>query len=371
MVKQKKEAVSTKHERPRLSIADEFKDIDVPEPTYRWMNRRREWGIRVKPSKKGITLDSLNVGIYGEVPMTWTDKSRNPRGAIPAKGRPPVGITIKDKTDLWAENAAVLYEEAIQRRWAPATDVPWDSVKQLPEDVEKSICQVCTVLSQYANIDIEIITSWQHQMAYGYHEVKQYLATASFDAARRLEAFRKRALINGGGLGLESPCQVNRLLLESRGGWSEALAGLTLTRGLFTLTMCRYLERHAYNEAERTIYTNVIQDLARLISYGLDHLKFAIAHDEEKRPSIVTTLAIGERMFSRDLRDPVLRESLAIIFGGGIAGAKREGMEGFYRMLDAWVAEYVEACNWLNIDRNVERMPRVFDPSRRNEEASS
>ena len=83
MAKQDKSNVSHKHERPRLSIADEFKDIEVPEPTYKWMNRRREWGVRVKPSGKGLTLGSLNVGIYGEVPMTWTDKSRNPRGAIP------------------------------------------------------------------------------------------------------------------------------------------------------------------------------------------------------------------------------------------------------------------------------------------------
>ena len=262
----------------------------------------------------------------------------------------------------------MLYEEAIQRRWAPATDVPWDSVRQLPEDVERSICHVCTILSQFANIDIEIITSWQHQMAYGYHEVKQYLATASLDAARRMEAFRKRALINGGGLGLESPCQVNRLLLESRGGWTEALAGLTLNRGLFVLTMCRFLERHAYNEAERHIYANVIQDLSRLISYGIDHLKFAIAHDEEKKPSVRTTLAIGEVMFARDLSDPALREALAIIFGGGISGAKREGMDVFYTMLDYWVAEYLSTCGWLNIEHSVARMPKVFDPQRRNAE---
>ena len=73
-------------------------------------------------------------------------------------------------------------------------------------------------------------------------------------------------------------------------------------------------------------------------------------------------------MFARDLRDPVLREALAIIFGGGISGAKREGMEVFYEMLDAWVAEYLEACEWLNIERSVERMPKVFDTNRRNEQ---
>ena len=67
----------------------------------------------------------MNVGIYGEIPEHWHDQTRNPRGAIPRKGVPPLNYSIRDKADLWAESAADLYEEAIQRRWIPATDVPW------------------------------------------------------------------------------------------------------------------------------------------------------------------------------------------------------------------------------------------------------
>ena len=36
---------------------------------------------------------------------------------------------------MWADCAADLYEEAIQRRWIPATEVPWDYLEELPEDV--------------------------------------------------------------------------------------------------------------------------------------------------------------------------------------------------------------------------------------------
>ena len=42
---------------------------------------------------------------------------------------------------------------------------------------------------------------WLKDISYGYHEVKLYLATQAFDHARHVEAFRKRALANGGGLG--------------------------------------------------------------------------------------------------------------------------------------------------------------------------
>ena len=193
------------------------------EPKYNWMNKSKQWGVRVRPGPAGLRLGDINVGVYGEVPMHWADESRNPRGAVPRRGMPPVGYAVRDKAGLWAESAADLYEEAIARRWIPATDVPWHTIEPLPDDVEHAVCQVCTELVGYANVDIEAITGWQHRMAYGYHEVKQFLATASFDAGRHFEGFRKRALVNGGGLGLEGPGRVNRMILESRGGWTEAV----------------------------------------------------------------------------------------------------------------------------------------------------
>ena len=327
------------------------------EPKYNWMNKTRAWGMRALPGKAGLKLGDLNAGIYGEVPMHWDDQSRNPRGAVPRRGMPPVGYAIRDKAGLWADSAADLYEEAIQRRWAPATDVPWSTVEPLPSDVEHAVCQICTELTQYANVDIETVTGWQHQMSYGYHEVKQYLATASFDGARHYECFRKRALVNGGGLGLEGPGQVNRMILESRGGWTEAVVYLYLVRGVFTMTLYKYLGHYAHNDAERFIYGHALADKARHLTYAVDHLKFAIAHVEHQAQVIATLLAIGDGGFARDLRDPVLKEALAIIFGGGIPGARREGMEVFAELMRDYVKTHFELCRWLGVARNPAGLP--------------
>jgi len=327
------------------------------EPKYNWMNKSRQWGMRVTPGKSGLKLGDLNTGIYGEIPMQWQDQSRNPRGAIARRGMPPVGYSVRDKADLWADSAADLYEEAIQRRWAPATDVPWETIEPLPGDVEHAVCQVCTELVGYANVDIETITGWQHQMSYGYHEVKQYLATASFDAARHYECFRKRALANGGGLGLEGPGMVNRMVLESRGGWTEAVVYLLLLRGAFTLTLYRYLLRHAHNEAERFIYGYALADKARHVAYGLDHLKYAIAHVDDQRQIVGTLIAIGEGGMARDLRDPVLGEALAVIFAGGVAGASGKGMDGFRSLMRDYLQTYSAFCRWLDLPRDPARLP--------------
>ena len=322
------------------------------------MGRSRQWGVRVKPGKHGLRLGDLNVGIYGEIPEQWQDQTRNPRGAIPKRGVPPLGYSIRDKADLWAESAANLYEEAIQRRWAPATDIPWQTVEPLAEPLERAICQVCTELCQYANCDVETISSWQHQMAYGYHEVKQYLATATFDAARHFEAFRKRALINGGGLGLEGPGEVNRMILESRGGWTEAVTYLFLLRGTFTMTLLRYLERYAHNEAERTLYGHALQDKARHLTYALEHLQYAVAHQQDMTLILQQLLFIGNSIFSRELKDNVLREALAIVFAGGLDKAQDEGLATYRRMMSDFMHRYMDTCSWLGIEFDVKLMPR-------------
>src|SRR3972149_5218638 len=115
-----------------------------------WMRVPTEWGIRARVSKKGLTVGALNVGTYGDIPDEWPYQTEMPRGAYPISGVPAMGYSIYEKAELWAENVADLYEEAIQRRWRPATDIPWDTVQALPDEIERSLCQICTYLCEKA-----------------------------------------------------------------------------------------------------------------------------------------------------------------------------------------------------------------------------
>ena len=101
----------------------------VPVPTFDWMGLTAEWGTRVRPGEHGLRFGDLNVGIYGEVPEVWEDQTRRPRGALPRPGVPPLPYNLRSKYQMWADSAANLYEEAIQRRWIPATDVPWQTLE--------------------------------------------------------------------------------------------------------------------------------------------------------------------------------------------------------------------------------------------------
>ena len=323
----------------------------VPVPSFEWMGLSAEWGTRVTPGEHGMRIGDLNVGIYGEVPEHWNDQTRRPRGALPRPGVPPLPYNLRSKHQMWADCAADLYEEAIQRRWIPATDVPWGSVKPLPEDVERAVCQVATELMQYANTEIEIITYWLDQMSYGYYEVKQFLATATFDCTRMIEALRKRALCNGGGLGMESRGIVNRMILESRGGWTESVAYLYLLRGTYTMHVLRGLLFAAHNDAERFIYAKYIEDHARHLTYGYDHLKYAVAHSEDVADIMQTMLTIGEAMMAGELETATIRPALAIIFGGGIQGGRTVGMETYLHLAGDFARDYIALCDWIGVPR--------------------
>jgi len=326
-----------------------------PPPDMSWMNMTIQWGTRAPVHPQGgLTLGALNVGAYGEIPDYWEDRSRMPRGAYTppgSRGAPIGGYYLRHKTDVWADNAAELYEESISRRWSSAENVPWEQCRGLPDDVELAICQVATELSQQASIEVEVVSSWLQMMSYGYHEVKLFLATENFDAGRHFEVFRKRALVNGGGLGLESPGQVNRLLLESRAGWTETVMLLHILRGLFTRTVYRYLAAYGPTPVERLIGRRALQDKSRHIAYATQHLKYAVNKVPGSAQNFNLGLTQAEAVVGRDEADPVLWEALACIFGGGVRGMD-EGMAVVAKLRQDYVKSYVARLAWIGIDHH-------------------
>ncbi len=332
----------------------------LPSLDMSWKTQTIQWGTRAPVHKDGgLTLEAINTGAYAEIPDYWEDRTRMPRGAFNPPGSSGVaigGYYLRHKSDLWADNAAELYEEAISRRWSSAESIPWEKCRGLPDDVEMAIAQVSTELSQQASIEIEVVSSWLQQMSYGYHEVKVFLATENFDAGRHFEVFRKRALVNGGGLGLESPGQVNRMLLESRAGWTETSLLVHILRGVFTRTVYRYLAAYAPTEVEMLIGRRAAQDKTRHIAYAMQHIKYAVNHVPGQGRAFNAGLTQAELVAARDDADPVLWECLACIFGGGVRGMDA-GMKVVARLRRTYVEDYLQRLAWIGIDHRAALSP--------------
>lgn len=325
--------------------------------TFQWMKDTPEWGVRAQPGKRGLTLDDIAIGSYGDIPDRSEEMTRMPRGAFHVAGVPRLEFyPLSRKLDIWADNAGSLYEEAIQRRWMAHLDVPWDSLEPLPRELELSICQLCTELAQQATVETDSIGQWIGRMNYAYYEVKTFLASELFDTARHYEVFRRRALANGGTLGLESPGFINRRIIESRAGWTETAVFMYLLRGPFTLLLYRYGEAYAMNPAEKLLFRRCIQDKARHLAYGMSHVKYAISQSgDDYALGLLRMMSGVERDLATEMKDPVLWEALAIIFGGGLENIS-SGMEVVRDLQRRYITEYMARMQWAGIDKTVDNL---------------
>jgi hypothetical protein len=324
-----------------------------------WLNDDRPaWGIRATPRdpRRGLTMLDINEAYAGEPEDKPTGRSMAARGATldPDTQYPDMGYIFNEKYQVWAENVVPLYEEAVQRQWSAARDIPWDTLRPLPDDLERAQCQVSTFLTEVEMIASDFPAKWVWRMNQHFHEVKMFLSTQAMDEARHLEVFRKRALANGGGL------------LRCRANTEMGLAGILLAptyiQGSFlmhvggeglVLDLFRAGEFLAQNKCEKEIYRLCMQDEARHVSYGTMHLKYFLEHHpnraeaEEELHAVADTF---ERGFATFLVNPWLVEPLAVLAGGGIKHIDR-GMDAVKVVWQRIVDEYLNRCEAAGFDR--------------------
>ena len=88
-------------------------DATVQSPTERfpWMKDTRQWGVRAPLTDHGLTIESILVGVYGEIPDESREMTRMPRGSFATPGIPRLdNYSVNRKDELWSDNAATLYE---------------------------------------------------------------------------------------------------------------------------------------------------------------------------------------------------------------------------------------------------------------------
>ena len=323
-----------------------------PAERFTWMKDTRQWGVRAPVTAHGLTIDAINIGVYGEIPEESREMTRMPRGSFATPGLPRLdNYSINRKEELWSDNSAWLYEEAIQRRWVAMQDIPWDQLDTLPDDLELAWCQLCTELGHHAISEQDTIGNWLHRMNYAYIEPKMFLATEEFDSGRHAEVMRHRALCNGGALGLESVGMVSRRMIETRAGWPETSVALYMARGVLTLLLYRFAAVYATNPADRKIFSLCLQDKARHLAYGQGFLKFSVAlRGVDFATSLRRILGSIEKDMAGELKDPVLWEALAIIAGGSVAQMKA-GMVSVNKLRADYIRQYISRLRYVGIGR--------------------
>ena len=336
-----------------------------------WMENTGERGMRAHPGRRGLTLEEINKSSYGVAPENAEDLTMAQRGSARAPGVPRIGYHVRKKSDIWSDNAAMLYEEAVQRQWSSATDIPWSELKPLPDDIERAYSQFCTFLTEVEFIAGDTPAYWLPQISNEHYEVKMFLASQIMDEARHLDVFRKRALANGGGLMSSSGNAGLRVIIESK-DFTEMSAIMHVQGEGLVQSIFRMGEYIATNEAEKRIFRLSAQDESRHVAFGVMHLKYILETEPERREEIHSYLEKAEPLIGAGGGggpaaggSPIFGTTLAMLFGHTL-GSQEEGgkmaLAAFRRQLN----EYMHRLEVAGMGERRYRLPAqiqaILDP---------
>ena len=96
------------------------------------------WLNKLEENVVGAEVDDVSDNLTGRV-----------AGSIPRPGVAKFGAyPFRTKKEVWGYNLSKLYEEFVSRQWSSATDIPWDTLEELPDDIEAAECQLATFFAQ-------------------------------------------------------------------------------------------------------------------------------------------------------------------------------------------------------------------------------
>lgn len=336
--------------------------VEVPGLNFDWLNLDTEQDMRIQAGRRGLTLEQINMVTYGVnaldeagIPIFAARGSKgDPRSARHAR-------QYRSKADVWSESAMLLYEEANQRQWSSAADIPWETVKPQSADLEWAMCTLCTFLTQVEFIAGDLPGRFMEQVHPDHFEAQLFLGTQIMDESRHLDVFRKRALVNGGGMVDAGFGAINLLSVDD---FTEMTALLHLFGEGFVQTLFRMGELISQNEAEKKMFRLAAQDESRHLAFGVTHLKYVMDTEPHRKEELHHYLdiqegALGQNQQAGLTTNPMTGEALAILAGGGIEKMD-EGYEKLLIMRKRQVNEYMHRLEVIGLGDRRERMSQAF-----------
>jgi hypothetical protein len=320
--------------------------------------------------RRGLTYQDLNVGSYGytNIPENVrTSQSMVSRGSEKVGKLPDMGYVVNRKSDVWSDNVTELYEESKARRWVPATDIPWKELHANPlgQDLEIACSQLYTFLQECQIVSMDFPSRWVPLINQDFLEQKSWMCAQMLDASRLLEAFRKRALYGGHGLGRASATAEQGL---KEWLWAEKFphgsVSINLSLAGFLLVVYRQIAAFAPNKVDRAIMGYAMQDAGRQVAYGFGQLRYHLEHRPHEMHAIEEYLHDTEHALIGLIGSPELLEPMIIICGGGLEKDQVDkGRVATAKFIRLAVREYMEriAAAGVRGHSGQSRIPAMID----------
>jgi hypothetical protein len=352
------------------AVLDAMNSVMQGNLTLHWLDAHTE-KIRGRASdpRRGLTYQDLDVGSYGysSVPeFVLNEQSMVARGSEKWGKLPDMGYVVNRKSDVWSDNVTALYEEAKARRWAPAVDIPWSELDQHPiaSDVQGACAQLYTFLQECTLVALDFPARWVALINQEFIEQKSFMCAQMLDGARLLEAFRKRAIYSGAGLGRASVAAEQGL---KEWLWADtypqgSLAINVLLAG-FMLAIYRQVAAFAPSRVDRSIMGFAMQDAARTVSYGSGALRYHLEHQPAQKVALGAYLDTTEHVMLALLGSVEVVEPLIIICGGGLdADRVAAGRGAIIKFIRLAIREYLERVDRAGLERTREsQLPAIIE----------
>jgi hypothetical protein len=214
-------------------------------------------------------------------PRTWGLAAR---GALVEAGAPEFDFRLVDKLEVWSDDAARIYAQAVAAQWDPATAIPWNAPFDLPEEIEDAVVQIMTYLIENEMAALIIPSRFLAQLHPQFREVMQVLAVQAADEARHVEVFTRRAGLRRQWLGLSTAGGQSSLktLVEEQDFAIASFLLSVLGEGTF-LSLLKFIEHHAPDPVTAAVAQRAAQDEARHVAFGLAHLRQHVERDPHLR----------------------------------------------------------------------------------------
>lgn len=252
------------------------------------------------------------------------------RGARVEAGAPAFVFRFDRKQDIWADNAADLYAQAVAAQWDPDVALDWSVQLTHPPEVEAAIVQVMTYMVENENAALLVPARFLGQIHPHYRELQAALAIQVADEARHIDVFTRRIRHGGGEPALSTAggqASLKSLLDEP----DFSVAGFLLSvlgEGTF-VNLLQFLAAHAPDPLTRQICKLAARDEARHVALGMSHLLHRLQAEpalrqrlaqavEQRHDSLAGTSGLNEEVF----------DALILIAAGSLEpGAVHRGFE--------------------------------------------
>jgi hypothetical protein len=251
------------------------------------VNGGAESGRWQAASRAGGSVGSADE-VADHAPPTWGLAAR---GALVEAGSPAFDFHLVDKIEVWSDDAAAIYAQAVGAQWDPEAAIPWDALVDLPDDLEDAVVQIMTFLIENETAALIVPSRFVAQLHPHFREVMQVLAIQAADEARHIEVFTRRARLKRTELGLSSvggQASLKSLVDEPEFAIASFLLSV-LGEGTF-LSLLWFIERHAPDPVTAAVCRLAAQDEARHVAFGLAHLGQHLRRDPSFRPRLADAI---------------------------------------------------------------------------------